>query len=85
MKFRHAKVRTADSYTAPGRPFSMELDGASMDIEQILSHWRQAYEDPSFYPEEYYKVQASDKKVYVLRYCILFNSWWATESGRAAS
>lgn len=84
MKFRHAKVKTVDSYTAPGRPFRMEIDGASMDVE-ILSHWRQAYEDPGFYPEEYYQVQASDKKVYILRYCILFNSWWARESGRAAS
>ena len=74
MKFRHAKVQTADSYTAPGKPFSMEVDGSRMEIEQILSHWRQAYEDPSFYPEEYYKVRASDKKEYILRYCILFNS-----------
>lgn len=78
-KYRHVKVKTADSYTAPGRPFHMEMEGAAMDIEHVLSHWREAYEDPSFYPEEYYKVLASDKKIYILRYCILFNSWWVRE------
>ncbi|HON39148.1 MAG: hypothetical protein ACOX3E_01995 [Desulfomonilia bacterium] len=82
MKYRHAKVRTLDSYTYPGRPYRMEIDGQSMEIEQVLSHWREAYEDPGFYPEEFYEVQASDKKVYILRYCILFNSWWVREHRR---
>ena len=84
MKYRHAKVRTVDSYTFPGRPSLMELDGESMEIEQILSHWREAHEDPGFYPEEFYEVKASDKKVYILRYCILFDSWWAREHRRAS-
>ncbi|HNU75745.1 MAG TPA: hypothetical protein PLE36_07960 [Deltaproteobacteria bacterium] len=83
MKYRHAKVRTADSYTFPGKPCRMEVDGRSMEIEKVLSHWREAYEDPSFYPEEFYKVRASDKNVYILRYCILFNSWWVKEHRRA--
>ena len=83
MKYRHAKVRTADSYTFPGKPCRMEVDGRSMEIEKVLSHWRKAYEDPSFYPEEFYKVRASDKNVYILRYCILFNSWWVKEHPRA--
>ena len=84
MKFRHAKVKTADSYTAPGKPFHMEIDGAGVEIEQVLNHWRQSYEDPSFYPEEFYEVKTSDKKVYILRYCILFNSWWVKEYERAS-
>ncbi|HPW68849.1 MAG: hypothetical protein WDA72_00280 [Desulfomonilia bacterium] len=84
MKYRHTKVRTADSYIYPGKPYRMEIDGQSMEIEQVLSHWREAYEDPGFYPEEFYEVQASDKKVYILRYCILFNSWWVKEHWRVS-
>lgn len=82
MKYRHAKVKTMDGYIHPGRPFKMEIDGNSFEIEQVLSHWREAHEDPSFYPEDFYKVKASDKKLYVLRYCILFNSWWVREYER---
>lgn len=82
MKYRHAKVMTVDSYTHPGRPFRMEVDGNRFEIEQVLSHWREANENPDFYPEDFYKVKASNKKLYILRYCVLFSSWWVREHER---
>lgn len=81
MKFRHAKVKTLDSHSYPGLPLWVEIDGEGLDIEFVVEHWREAYKDPSFYPQEYYKVQASNKKVYVLRYSTLFKSWWASDIG----
>ena len=81
MKFRHAKVKTLDSHAYPGLPFWVEIDGNGREIESVVEHWREAYVDSSFYPQEYFKVCASDKKVYVLRYSTLFGSWWISESG----
>ena len=85
MRFRSARVRTADSYTSPGKPRWLELDGEYIDIEDVLTHWRQAYSDPTFYPEDFYMVRSIDKRTYILRYCSLFDSWWVKESEEAAS
>ena len=81
MKFRHARVKTFDSHAYPGRPQRFEIDGNNLEIETVVEHWREAYQDPSFYPQEYYRVLTSDKKLYVLRYSMLFKSWWVSESG----
>lgn len=81
MNFRSARVRTADSYSSPGRPKWMEVDGEAEGIEEVLANWREAYEDPTFYPEEYYKVRAFSRKIYILRYSTLFDSWWVKDSG----
>ncbi|HOO38151.1 MAG TPA: hypothetical protein PLU81_13215 [Deltaproteobacteria bacterium] len=81
MKFRHAKVKTLDSHTYPGRPCWVEIDGNGQDIEAVVDHWREAYIDASFYPQEYFKVLTADRNVYVLRYSTLFKSWWISESG----
>jgi hypothetical protein len=81
MKFRHAKVKTLDSHAYPGRPCWVEIDGNGQEIESVMEHWREAYVDPSFYPQEYYKVLTANNKVYVLRYSTLFGSWWISESG----
>ena len=81
MKFRHAKVKTLDSHVYPGRPFWIEVDGNGQEIESVVEHWREAYVDPSFYPQEYYRVITSDNRAYVLRYSTLFKSWWISESG----
>ena len=76
MKFRHTRVKTVDSSRHPGQPVWFEFEGKGLEIEAVLEHWSEAYRDPSFFPEEYYKVEASDKNVYLLRYSTLFKSWW---------
>ncbi|MBN2297825.1 MAG: hypothetical protein JXM72_04500 [Deltaproteobacteria bacterium] len=84
MKYSHAKVKTLDTCNYPGRPVRVEIDGKGMDIESVVDHWHEAYNDPSFYPQEYFKVITSDKKIYILRYCTLFESWWGSELGDIA-
>lgn len=79
MKFAHSRVKTLDSYKHPGEPTSFEVEGKDIGVNQILDHWNEAYTDPSFFPSEYYKVSASDGKVYLLRYSTLFRSWWVKE------
>lgn len=82
MKYYQAKVKTLDSHIYPGRPVRIEIDGGkSMEIESVVDHWQEAYKDASFYPQEYFKVIASNKKVYILRYSTLFESWWSSELG----
>ncbi|MDT8274056.1 MAG: hypothetical protein RRA35_12770 [Desulfomonilia bacterium] len=58
-----------------------EFDGKGFVVEEILDHWKEAYQNSSFYPQEYYKVQASDRQLYILRYSTLFRSWWAKRCG----
>lgn len=81
MKFRHAKVKTIDSHAYPGRPRWVEIDGSRVGVESVVEHWKEAYVDPSFFPQEYFRVIASDNKHYVLKYSTLFKSWWVCESG----
>ncbi len=76
MKFAHTRVKTLDSHKHPGAPMWFEIDGNGLDVELVLEHWSEAYRDPSFFPSEYYKVEASDSRVYLLRYSTLFKSWW---------
>ncbi len=84
MRFKHAKVRTLDGHAYPGRPVRIEIDGEDVAVDTIVEHWKEAYVDSSFYPQEYYRVQASDRRSYVLRYSTLFKSWWISE-GRVIS
>jgi hypothetical protein len=79
MRFSHTRVKTLDSYKHPGEPRRFEFNELSLDVEQVLEHWNEAYVDPSFFPSEYYKVAASDRKIYLLRYSTLFKSWWVKE------
>ena len=79
MKFQHAKVKTFDSHKHPGRPVSFDITGVELEIDDILDHWSEAYQDPSFFPDEYYKIKASDGHVYILKYSTLFKSWWVKE------
>ena len=79
MKFRHTRVKTFDSSRHPGQPVWFEINEKGLEIETILDHWNEAYQDPSFFPDEYFKVQASDNHVYLLRYSTLFKSWWVKE------
>lgn len=84
MKFLHSHVRTLDSHSIPGRPFWFKLDGMTgLEIEEIVDHWKEAYLDPCFYPQEYYRVQASDKQMYILKYSTLFRSWWGKRCGES--
>jgi len=50
-----------------------------VEVEEVVDRWVSAYKDPSFYPNEYFKVRISDGKVYILMYNTLFNSWWIKE------
>ncbi|HVN72059.1 MAG TPA: hypothetical protein VMU10_08565 [Desulfomonilia bacterium] len=79
MKFRHTRVKTFDSGRHPGQPVWFEINEEGLEIEVILDHWNEAYQDPSFFPDEYFKVQASDRHVYLLKYSTLFKSWWVME------
>jgi len=63
----------------------MDLDGKRLEITAILQNWQEAYEDPAFYPEEYYKVQTTDNRIYLLRYSVCFKSWWVREYKGAAA
>ena len=79
MKFRHANVKTFDSHKHPGRPVSFFLMDAELEVDEIIDHWSEAYQDPSFFPDEYFRIKASDGRVYILKYSTLFKSWWITE------
>jgi hypothetical protein len=79
MKYAHTKVRTVDSNSAPGWPRTIEVAGSMVDVSEILDHWVSAAKDPSFYPNEYYKVRVANGDVYILMYNTLFNSWWLKE------
>ena len=76
MRFRHTRVKTFDSSRHPGQPVWFEFEGRGLEIEAVLERWSEAYQDPSYFPDEYYKVEASDRNVYLLRYSTLFKSWW---------
>jgi hypothetical protein len=79
MKFAHTKVLTIDSNAYPGWPQKIEVNGNMVEVEEVVDRWVSAYKDPSFYPNEYFKVRISDGKVYILMYNTLFNSWWIKE------
>ncbi|MBN1635155.1 MAG: hypothetical protein JW920_01495 [Deltaproteobacteria bacterium] len=79
MSYSHTSVRTKDAYSHPGSPLSVEIDGEIVDVAQILERWTEAYQDPSFYPSQYFKIRALNKKIYILRYSMLFKSWWVKE------
>ncbi|HPR55509.1 MAG TPA: hypothetical protein PLV84_10305 [Deltaproteobacteria bacterium] len=79
MRFRHTRVKTFDSSRHPGQPVWFEYNGKGLEIEDVLERWSEAYQDPSFFPDEYYRVEASDRHVYLLRYSTLFKSWWVKE------
>ncbi|HOS97615.1 MAG TPA: hypothetical protein PLR71_08530 [Deltaproteobacteria bacterium] len=79
MRFSPSRVKTFDSHKSPGQPVWFECRGRGLEIDEVLEHWSEAYRDPSFFPDEYYKVRAEDTKVYLLRYSHLFKSWWVME------
>ena len=79
MKFRPTRVKTFDCHKHPGRPVSFDMNGTGLEIEEIMEHWNEAYQDPSFFPDEYYKVKVSQGNVYILKYSTLFKSWWVKE------
>lgn len=79
MKFRHAKVKTFDSHRHPGRPVSFSVTEDELEVDEIIDRWSEAYQDPNFFPDDFYKVKASDGKVYILKYSTLFKSWWVKE------
>jgi len=79
MKYAHTKVRTVDSALSPGWPRKIELEGSLVDVEEVLDHWISAAKDPSFYPNEYYKVKVAGGGVFIIMYNTLFNSWWIKE------
>ncbi|HQP30988.1 MAG TPA: hypothetical protein PLB81_06645 [Deltaproteobacteria bacterium] len=76
MRYAHTKVFTVDSASSPGRPRRIELGGVMVDVEEVIDHWVSAAKDPSFYPNEYYKVKVAGGRVFILMYNTLFNSWW---------
>ncbi len=76
MRFIHAEVRTRDGHRHPGEPAAFVSAGDALRVEDVIEHWCQASVDPSFFPEEYFRVRASDRRVYLLRYSHLFGSWW---------
>lgn len=76
MRFEPARVTTLDSHKSPGPPVRFAFGGKILDVAGVIRHWYTAYTDPSFHPDEYYRVEASDARVYVLRYSTLFSSWW---------
>jgi len=79
MSYSHTRVRTKDTHNYPGSPLSLEIEGEVVDVEQIMERWTEAYQDPSFYPSQYFKIRALNKKMYILRYSMLFKSWWVKE------
>jgi len=79
MKNSHTKVLTVDSSSSPGWPRKIELAGVMVDVEEVLDHWISAAKDPSFYPNEYYKVKVTGGRVFIIMYNTLFNSWWIKE------
>ncbi|MEN6474713.1 MAG: hypothetical protein ABFD81_11920 [Syntrophaceae bacterium] len=79
MKYAHTKVRTADSAHSPGWPRKFEVEGTMVDVLEVLDHWVSAAKDPSFYPNEYFKVRVSGGGVFILMYNTLFDSWWIKE------
>ncbi|HPS94280.1 MAG: hypothetical protein ABFD70_04825 [Syntrophaceae bacterium] len=79
MRFRPTRVKTLDSHKHPGEPTWFEIEGGGLDVELVVEHWNEAYVDPSFFPSEYYKVEASNRKIYLLKYSTLFKSWWVKE------
>jgi len=79
MKYAHTKVLTVDSASYPGWPRTIEVSGVMMDVEEVLDHWISAAKDPSFYPNEYYKVKIAGGRVFIIMYNTLFDSWWIKE------
>lgn len=79
MRYAHTKVLTVDSASSPGWPRTVEVAGVMMEVEEVLDHWISAAKDPSFYPNEYYKVKVAGGRVFIIMYNTLFNSWWLKE------
>lgn len=79
MSYTHTKVSTVDAQAYPGTPKQIEVDGVMVEVVEVLDRWVSAAKDPSFYPNEYYKVRVADGTVYILMYNTLFNSWWIKE------
>lgn len=79
MKYAHTKVSTVDAHTYPGTPSRIEVNGAMVEVEEVLDRWVSASQDPSFYPNEYYKIRVAGGEVFILMYNTLFNSWWIKE------
>ncbi len=79
MRFMPTRVSTLDAHKSPGRPTRFLVGDVMLDVTGVRRHWYVAYTDPSFHPDEYFSVVASDEKVYVLRYSTLFSSWWVRE------
>lgn len=79
MKYAHTKVNTADGHDFPGQPRQIEVGGAMVEVEEILERWISAAKDPTFYPNEYFKIRITGGAVYTLLYNTLFDSWWIKE------
>ena len=75
MRFIPVRVKTRDEVKIPGVPKYVEIEGENLEITSIEQQWHEAYQDPTFYPMEYFKVTISSGKRYILRYSTLFKSW----------
>ncbi|MEA2101463.1 MAG: 1-(5-phosphoribosyl)-5-[(5-phosphoribosylamino)methylideneamino]imidazole-4-carboxamide isomerase [Thermodesulfobacteriota bacterium] len=82
MKYLSARVKTRDSFRHPGDPICFEYNGETHEVRAIMEHWKEARVDPSMYHEEFYRIEAQNRQYYILRYSVLFDSWWIRETKR---
>jgi hypothetical protein len=69
-------VQAYSGYKASERPQRFLLDDRPYEVVEILDHW--------YGPEsEYFKVQAQDQNIYILRYRA-YEDEWSLESYTAA-
>jgi hypothetical protein len=58
-------------------------DNISFEIEEILDRWYQPDHNPSFPAANYFKVQTTDKKAYILRHEIANDNWYLWVKGES--
>ncbi|MFP5213440.1 MAG: hypothetical protein ACLGPL_08685 [Acidobacteriota bacterium] len=56
-------------------PTSFERRGQTLDVVEIIDRWYEGRPDSTRVPLRYFRVRASDGKVYILRYHELFRAW----------
>lgn len=76
-------VECHSGYKADEYPKRFYRDGARVEIEEILDRWHQADREPDLPPANYFKVRATDNKIYLLKYEIQKDQWYLWIKGES--
>lgn len=75
MDYQEIQVECYSGFKVHERPVAFIYQGERLEIQDIIDRWYEGGLDSSRPPVDYFKVRASDGKIYFLRYQSALDEW----------